>query len=42
MADFDTIRARAAHRKGGEEVLQSLLGPVPDNAAVAPPASCGA
>jgi 3-methyladenine DNA glycosylase Tag len=35
MADFDTIRARAAHRKGGEEVLQSLLGPVPDNAAVA-------
>lgn len=35
MADFDRIRARAADRKGGEATLQSLLGPAPDNAAVA-------
>lgn len=35
MPDFARIRARAAKRKGGEEVLRSLLGPVPDNAAVA-------
>jgi 3-methyladenine DNA glycosylase Tag len=32
---FDTIRQRAAERKGGEDVLASLLGPRPDNAAVA-------
>ncbi|RUU87173.1 MULTISPECIES: DNA-3-methyladenine glycosylase I [unclassified Mesorhizobium] len=35
MADFKKIRARAAKRKGGEEELTSLLGPAPDNAAVA-------
>lgn len=35
MANFNAIRARAAGRKGGEAVLQSLLGPAPDNAAVA-------
>ncbi|RUX26383.1 DNA-3-methyladenine glycosylase I [Mesorhizobium sp. M7A.F.Ca.US.011.01.1.1] len=35
MADFRKIRARAAERKGGEEELTSLLGPAPDNAAVA-------
>ena len=35
MADFQKIRARAAKRKGGEVVLTSLLGPLPDNAAVA-------
>jgi 3-methyladenine DNA glycosylase Tag len=35
MADFQRIRARAAKRKGGEAVLTSLLGPSPDNAAVA-------
>lgn len=35
MPDFAKIRARAAKRKGGEEELTSLLGPVPDNAAVA-------
>lgn len=35
MPDFARIRARAADRKGGEAVLASLLGPVPDNAAVA-------
>ncbi|CDX11614.1 Methyladenine glycosylase [Mesorhizobium sp. ORS 3324] len=35
MADFQKIRARAAKRKGGEEALASLLGPMPDNAAVA-------
>ena len=29
------IRARAAKRKGGDAVLKSLLGPVPDNAAIA-------
>ena len=35
MSGFGKIRARAAERKGGETVLASLLGPVPDNAAVA-------
>jgi 3-methyladenine DNA glycosylase Tag len=35
MADFKKIRQRAAERKGGEAVLTSLLGPAPDNAAVA-------
>ena len=35
MADFAKIRARAAKRKGGDAVLQSLLGAMPDNAAIA-------
>lgn len=35
MLDFQKIRARAAKRKGGEQALASLLGPMPDNAAVA-------
>lgn len=35
MSDFGTIRARAAERKGGDAVLQSLLGPAPDKGAVA-------
>ena len=35
MLSFQSIRARAADRKGGDEVLRSLLGPVPDNAALA-------
>jgi 3-methyladenine DNA glycosylase Tag len=35
MADFQKIRARAAKRKGGETALASLLGALPDNAAVA-------
>ncbi|TPJ43398.1 DNA-3-methyladenine glycosylase I [Mesorhizobium sp. B2-6-5] len=35
MADFKTIRARAANRKGDEAELTSLLGPMPDNAVVA-------
>ncbi len=35
MLDFGRIRARAASRKGGEDVLASLLGPMPDNAALA-------
>jgi 3-methyladenine DNA glycosylase Tag len=35
MMDFQKIRARAAERKGGEASLASLLGPMPDNAAVA-------
>jgi len=35
MTTFESIRARAAARKGGEAVLADLLGPVPDNAAVA-------
>ncbi len=35
MPDFAKIRARAAKRKGGETELSSLLGPAPDNAAVA-------
>jgi len=35
MSSFETIRARAAERKGGAAVLASLLGPSTDNAAVA-------
>jgi 3-methyladenine DNA glycosylase Tag len=35
MPSFEKIRARAAARKGGEAVLQSLLGTVPDNGTVA-------
>ena len=35
MSDFAKIRARAAKRKGGDDILQSLLGPLPDNACVA-------
>ncbi|MER8480136.1 DNA-3-methyladenine glycosylase I [Mesorhizobium sp. M1163] len=35
MVDFQKIRARAAKRKGGEAALTSLLGPTPDNAALA-------
>jgi len=35
MLDFQKIRARAAKRKGGEQALAPLLGPMPDNAAVA-------
>ena len=35
MSDFGEIRARAAARKGGDEALASLLGPAPDNAALA-------
>jgi 3-methyladenine DNA glycosylase Tag len=35
MVDFQKIRLRAAKRKGGEGELASLLGPAPDNAAVA-------
>jgi 3-methyladenine DNA glycosylase Tag len=35
MKSFNAIRKRAAERKGGDEVLVSLLGPTPDNAAVA-------
>ena len=35
MLDFKKIRDRAAKRKGGEAALASLLGPMPDNAAVA-------
>jgi 3-methyladenine DNA glycosylase Tag len=35
MLAFEKIRERAAGRKGGEAVLASLLGPVPDNAALA-------
>ncbi|MER9297190.1 DNA-3-methyladenine glycosylase I [Mesorhizobium sp. M0621] len=35
MPNFAKIRARAAKRKGGEAELASLLGPAPDNAAVA-------
>jgi 3-methyladenine DNA glycosylase Tag len=35
MSDFAKIRARAAKRKGGHDVLVSLLGPVPDNALLA-------
>jgi 3-methyladenine DNA glycosylase Tag len=30
MKSFEKIRARAADRKGGDDVLQSLLGPRPD------------
>lgn len=35
MMAFAKIRARAAARKGGEAALAALLGPVPDNAALA-------
>ena len=35
MKSFAKIHARAADRKGGDAVLASLLGPKPDNAAVA-------
>ncbi|MBO6716381.1 MAG: DNA-3-methyladenine glycosylase I [Rhizobiaceae bacterium] len=35
MKSFETIRKRAAERKGGDKVLASLLGPKPDNAALA-------
>jgi 3-methyladenine DNA glycosylase Tag len=35
MPKFAEIRARAAKRKGGEKALQSLLGPKPDNKALA-------
>lgn len=35
MAAFAAIRARAAKRKGGDKALQSLLGPLPDNKALA-------
>ncbi|MEX0956226.1 MAG: DNA-3-methyladenine glycosylase I [Rhizobiaceae bacterium] len=34
MKSFDTIRKRAAERKGGEDVLASLLGPKPENKAL--------
>jgi 3-methyladenine DNA glycosylase Tag len=34
MKSFEEIRARAADRKGGDDVLESLLGPRPDNAAL--------
>lgn len=35
MRSFEEIRARAAARKGGDAVLATLLGPVPDNRTVA-------
>ncbi len=35
MKSFDAIRKRAAERKGGDDVLATLLGPKPDNAALA-------
>jgi 3-methyladenine DNA glycosylase Tag len=35
MKPFAGIRARAAQRKGGEAALAALLGPLPDNAALA-------
>ncbi len=35
MASFESIRARAADRKGGEDNLASLLGPEPDTAQLA-------
>ncbi len=35
MLAFSKIRDRAARRKGGEDILISLLGSAPDNAAVA-------
>jgi 3-methyladenine DNA glycosylase Tag len=35
MKSFEKIRARAAERKGGDKVLERLLGPAPDNAALA-------
>ena len=35
MSSFTKIRQRAASRKGGETMLQNLLGDAPDNAALA-------
>ena len=35
MKSFATIRDRAAKRKGGDKVLASLLGAMPNNKAVA-------
>ncbi|MEO3999860.1 DNA-3-methyladenine glycosylase I [Mesorhizobium sp. CAU 1732] len=35
MHSFSSIRAQAARRKGGDDVLMTLLGPTPDNAALA-------
>ena len=35
MHSFGSIRAQAARRKGGGDVLMTLLGPTPDNAALA-------
>jgi len=35
MPAFEKIRRRAAERKGGDAILVSLLGPAPDNAALA-------
>lgn len=35
MHSFASIRARAAKRKGGDDILLTLLGPKPDNAALA-------
>jgi 3-methyladenine DNA glycosylase Tag len=35
MEPFAIIRERAAARKGGEAILETLLGPTPDNAKVA-------
>ena len=35
MKSFAKIKERAAERKGGEKVLENLLGPRPDNAALA-------
>lgn len=35
MGGFETIRERAARRKGGDDVVRSLLGAAPDRAAVA-------
>lgn len=35
MNNFSTIRARAAARKGGDTVLQTLVGATPDNASLA-------
>lgn len=35
MIDFTSIRARASARKGGDDALAALLGPRPDNSAVA-------
>lgn len=34
MSSFASIRARAADRKGGDDILVSLLGPAPDNASL--------
>lgn len=35
MKSFEEIRSRAAERKGGDDVLATLLPPAPDNAALA-------